>query len=97
MLYPTPQNIVNATELNNFSDEKKVELEKVYRELMYYERYSLLLDVFPNEKKEVEYANSLFNFWGKVKKQVEETVRTMQESWKKDDKEKEKEKNNYFG
>ena len=41
LLYPTPQNIVNATELNNFSDEKKVELEKVYRELMYYERYSL--------------------------------------------------------
>src|SRR3989344_4628503 len=68
LLYPTPQNIVNATELNNFS----------------------------NEKKEVEYVNSLFNFWGKVKKQVEETVRTMQESWKKDDKEKEKEKNNYF-
>lgn len=97
LLYPTPQNIVNATELNNFSNEKKVELEKIYKELMYYERSSLLLDVSPNEKKEIEYINSLFNFWGKIKKQVEETVRTMQESWKKDDKEEEKEKNNYFG
>ena len=68
LLYPNPQNIINAVEINSFSSEDKSRLEKIYRELMHYER---------------------------IKKSIEETVRIMQESWKKDIKE--KENNNYFG
>jgi len=95
LLYPNPQNIINAVEINSFSSEDKSRLEKIYRELMHYERSSLLLDVCPDDKKEAEYINNIFSSWSRIKKSIEETVRIMQESWKKDIKE--KENNNYFG
>ncbi len=95
LLYPNPQNIINASELNSFSSEKKSQLEKIYKELMYFERSSLFLDVHPEEKKEVEYINNLLNSWTRIKKDIEETVKIMQESWKKEIKE--TEKNDYFG
>ena len=95
LLYPTQQHIINVTELKSFSDEEKKQLEKIYRELMYYERESLLLDVIPNDKKEVNYINNVFDFWKKIRKQMENIVRVMQDSWKKEDTD--LEKNNYFG
>ena len=95
LLYPNPQNIINVNELNSFSNDKKSELEKIYKELMYFERSSLFLDVLPEDKKEVEYINNFFNSGNRIKKHVEETVKTMQESWKNDIKE--TEKNDYFG
>ena len=95
LLYPTQQHIINVTELKSCSDEEKKQLEKIYRELMYYERESLLLDVIPNDKKEVNYINNVFDFWKKIRKQMENIVRVMQDSWKKEDTD--LEKNNYFG
>ena len=38
LLYPTQQHIINVTEIKNFSDEKKKEIEKIYKKLMVYER-----------------------------------------------------------
>src|SRR3989338_4306685 len=95
LLYPTQQHIINVTEMKNLPEEKKKYIEKMYRDLMYLERESLLLDVVPNDKKDAEYINNVFNFWSKMRKQVEDIVRIMQESWKKEDIT--KEKNNYFG
>ena len=95
LLYPTQQHIINVTEMKNLPEEKKKYIEKMYRDLMYLERESLLLDVVPNDKKDAGYINNVFNFWSKMRKQVEDIVRIMQESWKKEDIT--KEKNNYFG
>ncbi|MBS3135133.1 hypothetical protein J4406_02075 [Candidatus Woesearchaeota archaeon] len=94
LLYPTQQHIINATEIQNFSDDKKKEIQKIYKELMYYERESLLLDVTPDDKKDVEFINNIFNLWSKTKKQMQEIAKIMQESWRK---EYISEKDNYFG
>ena len=94
LLYPTQQHIINVTEIKNFSDEKKKEIEKIYKKLMVYERQSLLLDVYPDDKKDAEFINDVFNFWKKIKKEMEEVVVLMKETWKK---EFSQEKNNYFG
>jgi len=94
ILYPTQQHIINVTEVKNFSEEKKKEVHKIYKGLMQYERQSLLLDVTPNNKDDVKFINDVFNFWKKTKKQMEEIVKLMKESWKK---EFGSEKNNYFG
>ena len=80
--------------IKNFSDEKKKEIEKIYKKLMVYERQSLLLDVYPDDKKDAEFINDVFNFWKKIKKEMEEVVVLMKETWKK---EFSQEKNNYFG
>src|SRR3989344_4765209 len=93
LLYPTQQHIINMTELKSFSDENKKQIEKIYKELMYFERESLLLDVIPNDKKDVEYINNVFNFWKKIKNQMEDIVKVMKDSWKKEDTD--SEKNNY--
>ena len=94
VLYPTQQHIINATEIKNFSNEKKKEAHIIYKNLMQYERQSLLLDVTPNDKEDVKFINDIFNFWKKTKKDVEGIVKLMKESWKK---EFSSEKNNYFG
>tara|TARA_Y100000034_G_scaffold136782_1_gene215731 strand:- start:2221 stop:2682 length:462 start_codon:yes stop_codon:yes gene_type:complete len=94
LLYPTQQHIINVTEVKNFSEEKKKEVQKIYKGLMQYERQSLLLDVTPSDKKDVEFINDVFNFWKGKKKEMENVVKLMQESWKK---EFSSEKNNYFG
>jgi len=94
LLYPTQQHIINMREIANFSEDKKKEIDKIYKELMLYERQSLLLDVSPNNKDDINYINDVFNFWKKIKPKMEEIVKIMQEAWKK---EKALEKNNYFG
>src|SRR3989344_3774955 len=94
LLYPTQQHIINMREITNFSEDKKKEIDKIYKELMLYERQSLLLDVSPNNKDDINYINDVFNFWKKIKPKMEEIVKIMQEAWKK---EKALEKNNYFG
>ena len=94
VLYPTQQHITNATEIKNFSEDKKKEVHKIYKSLMQYERQSLLLDVTPNDKDDVKFINDVFNFWKKTKKEMENIVKLMKESWKK---EFSSEKNNYFG
>lgn len=94
LLYPTQQHIINATEIQNFSDDKKNKINKIHKELMYYERESLLLDVAPEDKKDAEFINNVFHFWKKVKGDVKDIVRTMQESWRKEYISK---KDNYFG
>ena len=94
VLYPTQQHIVNATEIKNFSEEKKKDIHKIYKDLMQYERQSLLLDVTPNDKGDVGFINDVFNFWKKIKKEMEGMVKLMKESWKKKF---DLEKNNYFG
>ena len=94
LLYPTQQHIINVTEIKNFSDEEKKKIHDIYKRLMHYERQSLLLDVTPNDKEDVEFINGVFDFWRKIKKQMENIVKKMQDSWKK---EFDSEKNNYFG
>ena len=94
LVYPTQQHIITATEIKAFSDERKKEIEKIYKELMYFERESLLLDVFPDDKRDAEFINNVFNYWKKIKKEMKEIVTVMKESWKKEYK---SEKDNYFG
>jgi hypothetical protein len=94
LIYPTQQHIINMREIKSFSEDKKKDIEKIYKELMIYERKSLLLDVSPNDKDDVDYINEVFSFWKKIKPKMEEIVKLMQDAWKK---EKALEKNNYFG
>jgi len=94
LVYPTQQHIITATEVKAFSEERKKEIEKIYKELMYLERESLLLDVFPDDKKDAEFINNVFSYWKKIKKEMKEVVHVMKESWKKEYK---SEKDNYFG
>ena len=94
LLYPTQQHIINMREITNFSEDKKKEIDDIYKRLMFLERQSLLLDVFPNDKEDIRYINEVFDFWSEIKNSMSEIVKNMQDAWKK---EKTFEKNNYFG
>src|SRR3989344_6191743 len=94
LLYPTQQHIINMREVTNFSDDDKKEIEDIYKQLMFLERQSLILEVSPGESEDIKYINEVSNFHKKIKPKIEKIARLMQEAWKKEESLK---KNNYFG
>ena len=81
-------------EVTNFSDDDKKEIEDIYKQLMFLERQSLILEVSPGESEDIKYINEVSNFHKKIKPKIEKIARLMQEAWKKEESLK---KNNYFG
>jgi len=95
VLYPNSGSLVSIHESKFFSDEEKLRLSDLYKELMIYERESLALDVSPDEKEDALVIKKIFKDWNRLKKEVENVVNKMEKSWKTKD---EDLKNNiYFG
>lgn len=95
ILYPNSGSLVSIHESKFFSEGEKLRLSDLYKDLMIYERQSLLLDVSPSEKEDALMINRIFKEWDKLKKEIEKVVKTMESSWKSKDKDL---KNNiYFG
>ena len=81
-------------ELKSFSESEKQNMAKLYRKLMQYERESLILDVEPDEKFEVNYINEIWKNWNNYKSELLKISKKMKSSWNVEEKE---EKDNYFG
>ena len=94
LIYPNSTNIIGMLEIKSFNEEEKEKLSNMYKKLMEFERESLNLDVNPDEKKDVEFINSLFKEWKKFKEEMIRITKKMKESWHLEEKE---EKDNYFG
>jgi len=94
LLYPSGNTIINMNEVKDFNDEDKENMEEIYKKLMIFERDSLIADVEPDEKKDVEYINKLFEGWINFKKDILKITKKMRESWLKEER---ISKNNYFG
>ena len=94
LIYPNSNNIIGMLEIKSFDEEEKGKMSTMYKKLMEFERESLNLDVNPDEKKDVEFINSLFKEWKKFKEEMIRITKKMKESWHLEEKE---EKDNYFG
>ncbi|KHO53984.1 hypothetical protein J4476_02775 [Candidatus Woesearchaeota archaeon] len=94
VIYPNSHSQIIAYENSVFSEERKLELVKVHKQLMIFERRSLLLDIETAEEKDIEYIRDLLLRWEEFKNELKEVAETMQESWKTNIEEKEE---RYFG
>ena len=94
LLYPNQSNFISMFELKSFKDNEKEDMDKLYKRLMQYERESLMMDVNPDEKKEVDYINNLWKNWPSFKKDLIKITEKMKSSWQQVEK---PIKDNYFG
>ncbi len=95
IIYPNPNNYIAMQELKDFSQEEKIYLSQIHKNLMRYERESLSIDVNPNDKKDVEYINNLWQDWLNFKKELIKVTDRLKDSWKyQKDKKRE---DSYFG
>ena len=94
LIYPNSGNFIGMFEIKSFSEEEKQKMSEEYKKLMMYERESLMLDVSPDEKKEVDYINKIWKDWPSLKKTLIKISEKMKDSWNSKDK---SEKDNYFG
>ncbi len=94
LIYPNQSNFISMLELKSFTDKEKQDMSKLYKKLMLYERESLILDINPDEKRDVNYINSLWKDWHEFKKDLIRISQKMKDSWNFEEKE---EKDNYFG
>lgn len=94
LIYPNQSNFISMYELKSFTESEKQDMAKLYRKLMKYERESLILDVEPDEKLEVDYINDLWKNWSTYKAELLKISKKMKASWDIEEKE---EKDNYFG
>lgn len=94
LLYPNPNNLIGMLEVRSFNDAEKEKISKIYKKLMQFERQSLMIDIDPDEKRDLDFINDLFKEWGKFKEELISITKKMKESWHLEEKE---EKDNYFG
>ena len=94
LLYPNSNNIIGMIEIKFFDEEEKNEISKLYKKLMQFERESLAIDVNPDDKKDVEYINTVFKQWRQYKEDLIKITRKMKDSWKMQE---ETTKDSYFG
>jgi len=81
VLYPNQANIISMVEGNSFNEDEKKKIHEFYRKLMSYERWSLTLDVCPDDKKDAEFINNVFNSWKEFNKEMGWITEKMKLSW----------------
>ena len=94
LLYPNSNNIIGMLEIKFFNEEEKNNLSKIYKKLMQFERESLTIDVNPDDRKDVEYINTVFKQWRQYKEELIKITKKMRDSWKMQE---EITKDSYFG
>ena len=85
LIYPSLQNPLSAYEASFFNDEERQEMGALHKQLMIFERKSLILDVEgSDEDKDIDFVMGLFGKWENFKKELSKIVNKMSESWQKD-------------
>ncbi len=95
IIQPNPGSLISLEESKFFSDNDRAKIINLLKELMYFERESLILEVYFNEKDDVEFINNIFDIWDKTKKEIKFITDILKKGWKKEMKKEEKE--HYFG
>lgn len=94
VLFPTGQSHISNYESDSFPEEEKEKFHRLYKELMVFERKSLLLDVEPNEKEDINFIINLTKKWPSFKSEVKTATKKMVNIW---DTSKSEVEEHYFG
>ncbi len=72
-----------------FSDEEKDALFKLFKRLMFFDRFSIETSIDENDKKSAEFINNIWKEWDKIKKELSSFIKKLKEGWLKETKIKE--------
>ena len=82
LLQPNPGSFVNLQESSFLSKEEKRECSELLKEIMEVERWSVVLDVESDERKEAEFVKELYKRWLAWKPRVVRLGKKVVEGWK---------------
>jgi len=85
MLSPNPNSIINITESKFLPEEERENMEALLKTLMYFERYSILLDVTSDDKSNASFIKEVWQEWPKFKKTIEEYAKILKNKWKEEE------------
>ncbi len=96
MVQPNPSSMISLEESSFFTKEEKQEkIIAILRELMYFERLSIHLNITSTDEEEVAFIKALWEKWNHLKPQILELTKKLHEGWRKDSEE--KKDHNYMG
>lgn len=95
ILSPNPNSIINITESKFFHEEDREKIINVLKILMYFERYSIFLDVTSTDKENAKFINEVWEEWPTFKKKIEFYAKTLKDKWKAEEEKSSAE--HYFG
>lgn len=93
---PNPSSMISIEESSFFKKEEKKEHIDLLKAMMYYERYSVNLDIETNEEQDAEFIKQAYQKWMEIKPQITKISAKLKDSWKKETEVKER-NNNYMG
>ncbi|MDP3917184.1 MAG: hypothetical protein Q8Q42_02750 [Nanoarchaeota archaeon] len=94
---PNPSSMISIEESSFFSkEEKQKEHINLLKTMMYYERYSVSLDIETTEENDAEFIKQAYKKWIELKPMIKEISSKLKDGWKKDAGSKTR-NNNYMG
>lgn len=97
LIQPNPGSMLSIEESSFFSKEEKQDsFVKILKDLMYYTRKSLDLDLESTNEEEAEFIKELYNKWIEIKPKIKKISQQLKEGWK-NEKETNKQTNNHLG
>jgi hypothetical protein len=96
LMQPNPSSLVNMKEASFLTREEKESSQKLLKELMSLERYSLSLDIETTEQKDADFIKTCLASWKAAKPIIQGITLHLHQGWKQETK-KENNIQNYTG
>ncbi|MBT4576978.1 hypothetical protein HOM13_02410 [Candidatus Woesearchaeota archaeon] len=96
IIQPNPGSLLSMEESSFFTKEEKDDLIKTLKDLMFYTRKSINLDLESKDVEEAEFIKESLKKWAELKPRIKEISLQLKNGWKKE-KVSKKVNNNYMG
>ena len=96
IIQPNPGSLLSMEESSFFTKEEKDDLIKTLKDLMFYTRKSINLDLESKDVEEAEFIKESLKKWAELKPRIKEVSLQLKNGWKKE-KVSKKVNNNYMG
>ena len=95
IIQPNPGSLISLEESKFFTDDDRKKIIDLLKELMNWERQSLILEINFSDKEDAEFINNTFNQFNKIKKEIAYFSEVLKKGWTEETKKINKEQ--YFG
>ena len=85
VLFPQNASYITSVETRVFGDKEKQDYLKMYRNLMKFERRSLLLDTECDDDKDAKFIKEVTKSWPEFKRSMEEFIKKLEKAWEEED------------
>ncbi len=84
LLQPNPGSLISLNETKFFTEDEMQIAIRLLKEMMHYDRYSLLLDISSTENEDALFITESFKQWLKLKDDLTKITKSLKDGWKKE-------------